>query len=283
MRHFLIVLVAVALTQGLGPSAHAQSGPVIELDPPARGSADALDEAYGQSQQSIEVLRYEGVDDIIRMLQDSTGEIARLRSQIETEESVAFDDIVDTLQRVSERFWQIAETAPEVVAKRLNELGNLRGVQREIGANIDELQNSVSQLERRNRTIDSELTLAEERQEPSQRLEIEKQMNASIINSYETAIANWELFATRHERALEILEEQNTSVEDLLFALQANARVYGAAADAARLTREVRTVLTELDQLIHIGDVVNDLVKSWDDLDIIMEELRLDFHRIPGF
>ncbi len=287
----LIVLSMLAL--GLAPtgvsSTAAQTGSgmanevIIDPSLAREGTADALEDAYGQSRESIDVLRFEGVDQIIRMLNESTGEIAGLRARIETGDEVAFDDIVDTLQRVSERFWQIAETAPEVVAKRLGELGNLKTVQRQIGANIEELESSIAQLERRNVTLGSELELAARREEPSQRLQIEKQMNASIINSYKTAVANWELFEVRHAGALEILEEQNTSVEDLLFALQANARVYGAAADAARLTREVRTALNELDQLINIGDVVNELVQSWDDLDIVMDELRLDFHQAPGF
>ncbi|MEO1019197.1 MAG: hypothetical protein AAFY56_16125 [Pseudomonadota bacterium] len=287
MRNVNVVLAGCfAMSLLFAGSTNAQSpndDAIIDPSLAREGTADALDEAYGQSRESIEVLRFEGVEDIIRMLRDSTGEIAGLRSRIETEEQVEFDEIVDTLERVSQRFWEIADSAPEIVSSRLRELGNLKGVQRQIGTNIDELQASIDRLKQRNGTLERELELAAEREEPSQRLQIEKQMNASIINSYNTAIANWELFELRHGRALEILEDQNTSVEDLLFALQANARVYGAAADAARLTREVRTVLDELDQLIHIGDVVTELVRSWDDLDIIMDELRLDFHRIPGF
>jgi len=285
----LVILGGVGLA---GPGLAQEGGekripPLIgpEAAPVERmpGTAEELGEAYDETRKSIEALSFEGVGDILNMLEDSTSEIRTLRERIESNEEVGYDDVVRTLERVSQRFWRIAEEAPEIIQSRLDELGDLKAVQRRIGANIDELISTVGRLKERNKTLEREIELAEERGESTRRLEIERQMNASIVNSHETAIANWELFELRHARALEVLEEQSMGVEDLLFALQANARVYAAAADAARVTREVRTALDELDQVIHIGDVVNDLVKSWDDLDIIMEELRLDFHEIPGF
>jgi hypothetical protein len=183
-------------------------------------------------------------------------------------------EIAKEIGRVAKSFRSISEMAPDVFQRRLNEIRDIEKIGARADFRIADAKARQKQLEKDNVAISKMLRNEALPASELEKLRLTRQANEAEAHSLEAAVAAWSFFSERHDRIVERIDDQSEDLDVFFHALRENARVYEAAASTLNLANSIREALADLDSLKNLDALRSELVKSWDDLMKIVDEVN---------
>jgi len=225
------------------------------------------------------------IPDILAALDRNIEATRRIRELAEAEETLTDEQIQQIgaeIAEIAESFQQIADVAPEVFARRWQEISTLEAVGNAIGFRIADARATLEELRADNQQIQQELLNAELTRADIEKRRLTQQANNAEIQSLEAAMIAWEIFAERHTEVMDRMGDQTEDLDIFFHALRENARVYRAAAQTLNLAKSLRDALADLETIGTLELMRSQLVQSWGDLMRIVDEVNDGLILQPG-
>jgi chromosome segregation ATPase len=213
---------------------------------------------------------------------EATRRIRELAVATETLTDEQIQQIGAEIAEIAESFQQIADVAPDVFARRWQEISTLEAVGNAIGFRIADARATLEELRDDNQQIQQELLNAELTRADIEKRRLTQQANNAEIQSIEAAMIAWEIFADRHTEVMDRMGDQTEDLDIFFHALRENARVYRAAAQTLNLAKSLRDALADLETIGTLELMRSQLVQSWGDLMRIVDEVNDGLILQPG-
>lgn len=290
MARFLVIAVA-AMTLGAGsPAALAQSQPgpttlregveAMPHDQALRYLGETLGRAIEATQNDPTI------PDILEALDLNIAATRRIRGYIDDDGATVGDAqiaaIAEEIGAIARSFRAIAELAPGVFERRWQEISNIDAIGTAIGFRIATANARVAELRAENEQIDQYLRSTTLTRAQIEMLRLTRTANDAEAHSIEAAIAAWNYFSERQSDVMARLGDQSEDLGVFFHALRENARVYEAAAQTLGIANSLTLALRDLSTIENLESLRSEIVKSWDDLMKIVDEVSNGLALQPG-
>lgn len=268
------------------PAAMAQSDPIDSqaIEDAAHDEAlRLLGEALGQSVEATQ--SDPTIPDILTALEENIDATRRIRELAEAEDELTdeqMQQIGEEIGGIADSFQAIADTAPEVFARRYQEIANLEAIGEAIGFRIADARARLEDLRDDNDAIQDNLVDGDLSRSEVEKLRLTQQANNAEIQSLEAAIIAWDVFSDRHAEVMDRMGDQSEDLDVFFHALRENARVYRAAAQTLSLANSLNAALADLETIETLEVMRGQLVESWGDLMRIVDEVNGGLTLQPG-
>ena len=225
------------------------------------------------------------IPDILAALDANIAATRRIRELAETEETLTdeqIQQIAAEIAGIADSFQQIADVAPDVFARRWQEISTLDAIGNAIGFRIADARAHLEELRTDNDRIRQDLLTAELTPAEIEKHRLTQQANNAEIQSLEAAMIAWEIFSGRHAEVMDRMGDQTEDLDVFFHALRENARVYRAAAQTLNLAKSLRDALADLETIGTLELMRTQLVQSWGDLMRIVDEVNDGLILQPG-
>lgn len=281
------ILIATGMAAGLAPPALAQSEPGLvreQVDTlPHDEALQLLGESLGDSVQATQ--SDPSIPEILKSLDDSIVATRRIREMVEESDVVTDEQIAEIAKEIgdiADSFRAIADMAPGVFERRWAELASIDAIGEEIGFRIADANSRIQELKNGNAAIDKHVRNETLTQAQIEKLRLTRQANEAEMHSLEAAVAAWNYFSERHQSVMTRLGDQSEDLDVFFHALRENARVYEAAAQTLGIANSLKLALNDLSSIENLDSLRSELVKSWDDLMKIVDEVNDGLQLQPG-
>jgi len=225
------------------------------------------------------------IPDILDALDANIAATRRLRELVDgdttvTEEQMA--EIAAEITTIAKSFGAIAELAPGVFERRLDQLGNIDAIGQEVGFRIADAKARLEALRQGNVEIDGYVRSETLTPPEIEKLRLTRQANDAEMHSLEAAVAAWTYFSERHADVVTRLGDQSANLDVFFHALKENARVYDSAARTLNMANSLNLALSTLGRVEDLDSLRSDLVRSWTDLMKIVDEVNDGLMLQPG-
>ncbi len=279
-------LLAGALVVAGVPSAAQPVGPdpaVVEALP----HDEALKLLGGALRDSVTNAQSDpSIPEILAALDRNIAATRRIRDLAGAEGAVideqTMTEIAGEVATIARSFREIAEMAPDVFRRRLQELGTIEAVGDQVGFRIADARSRLAELADDNRRIQETLRTRQLSQAEIEKLRLTQQANNAETHSLDAAIEAWGFFGDRHGQVMEKMADQSEDLDVFFHALRENARVYEAAAQTLNLANSLKLALSELESVQNLDAMRSSLVESWGDLMRIVDEVNEGLLLQPG-
>lgn len=275
---YAAVSVMPAVAQELGPDPA-----IIEAlphDEALKALGGALRESVTRSQSDP------SIPEILAALDRNIAATRRIRDFVGAEGAVideqTMTDIAGEVSTIARSFREIAEMAPDVFRRRMQELGTIDAVGDQVGFRIADARSRLAELEQDNQRIQNALRNDQLRQSEIEKMRLTQQANNAESHSLTAAIEAWGFFGDRHGQIMEKMADQSEDLDVFFHALRENARVYEAAAQTLNLANSLKLALSELESVQNLDAMRSSLVESWGDLMRIVDEVNEGLLLQPG-
>ena len=225
------------------------------------------------------------IPDILAALDQNIEATRRIR-ELAVAEDVLTDEQIQQISEeiggIADSFQRIADVAPEVFARRWQEISTLDAIGNAIGFRIADARARLEELRVDNEAIQQELLTAELTRADIEKRRLTQQANNAEIQSLEAAMIAWEIFAERHGEVMDRMGDQTEDLDVFFHALRENARVYRAAAQTLNLAKSLQDALADLETIGTLELMRSQLVQSWGDLMRIVDEVNDGLILQPG-
>jgi hypothetical protein len=240
---------------------------------------EALGNAVGATQTDPTI------PDILDALDRNIEATRRIRELAEatdvlTDEQV--QQIAAEIGGIADAFQEIADVAPEVFARRWQEISTLEAIGDAIGFRVAEANARLDQLHADNAQIAQDLVNANLSRVELEKRRLTQQANNAEIQSLEAAMVAWQIFSDRHTEVMARMGDQTDDLEIFFHALNENARVYRAAAQTLNLAKSLREAIADIETIGTLDLMRSQLVQSWGDLMRIVDEVNNGLILQPG-
>jgi hypothetical protein len=257
--------------------------------PAAAQPASGGDEAGLSHEEALKGLGEELTDSVHRSQSDPTipqilSELdrnieatRRMRQLLDSGNEITGEHVKEIAREISEiaqSFRTIADLAPGVFERRLAEISSIDRIGAAVDFRIADARSAMKELAADNEAIGEMLRNKTLPASEIEKLRLTRQANEAELHSLEAAVAAWSFFAERQGEIDQRIEDQSEDLDVFFHALKENARVYEAAARTLKLASSVREALGDLDSLKNLDALRLQLVKSWDDLMQIVDEVN---------
>jgi hypothetical protein len=269
-------LVIIAVMLAPGSPARAQSGEqaqerILPHDEALKGLGRELTESVHRSQSDPTI------PEILSELDRNIAATRRMRELLESGNEITGEHVGEIAREIGEiagSFREIAELAPGVFERRLAEISSIDRIGSNVDFRIADARAEMKELATNNEAIGEMLRNETLPASEIEKLRLTRQANEAELHSLEAAVAAWSFFAERQSEIVKRIEDQSDDLDVFFHALKENARVYDAAAQTLKLASSVREALGDLDSLQNLDALRLQLVKSWDDLMKIVDEVN---------
>lgn len=217
------------------------------------------------------------IPEILSELDANIAATRKVRELLDSESELT-DERVKEISRevgkIAQSFRRIADMAPGVFERRLDEVANIDRVGSRVDFRIADARARMEQLSADNAAIKEMLRNETLPSSEIEKLRLTRQANDAEMHSLEAALAAWSFFAERHDEIRTRIDEQSQDLDVFFHALRENARVYEAASSTLNLANSIREALSDVDSLQNLDVLRSHLVKSWDDLMKIVDEVN---------
>jgi chromosome segregation ATPase len=225
------------------------------------------------------------IPDILAALDQNIEATRRIR-ELAVAEDILTDEQIQQISEeiggIADSFQRIADVAPEVFARRWQEISTLDAIGNAIGFRIADARARLEELRVDNEAIQQELLTAELTRSDIEKRRLTQQANNAEIQSLEAAMIAWEIFAERHGEVMDRMGDQTEDLDVFFHALRENARVYRAAAQTLNLAKSLQDALADLETIGTLELMRSQLVQSWGDLMRIVDEVNDGLILQPG-
>jgi chromosome segregation ATPase len=281
------VMIATGMAASLDTAAFAEGDAGIvreQVDAlPHDEALQLLGEALGDSVEATQ--SDPSIPEILKALDDSIVATRRIREMVEEADIVTDEQIAEVAAEIGEiadSFRAIADHAPQVFERRWAELASIDAIGEEIGFRIADANSRIEELKNGNAAIDKHVRNETLTQSQIEKLRLTRQANDAEMHSLEAAVAAWNYFSERHESVMVRLGDQSEDLDVFFHALRENARVYEAAAQTLGIANSLKLALSDLSSIENLDTLRGELVKSWDDLMKIVDEVNEGLLLQPG-
>jgi hypothetical protein len=225
------------------------------------------------------------IPDILAALDANIAATRRIRELAETTETLTdeqIQQIAAEIAGIANSFQQIADVAPDVFARRWQEIATLEAIGNAIGFRIADARARLEELRTDNDRIQQDLVAAELTRAEIEKHRLTQQANNAEIQSLEAAMIAWDIFSGRHAEVMARMGDQTEDLDVFFHALRENARVYSAAAQTLNLAKSLRDALADLETIGTLELMRTQLVQSWGDLMRIVAEVNDGLILQPG-
>ena len=280
--------LALALVLALVSTAPAVSQ-VAPIDPQAIEDAAhdealrLLGEALGRTVEATQT--DPTIPDILFALEENIAATQRIRELAENEDALTDEQMQQIgveIAGIADSFQQIADIAPEVFARRYQDISNLDAIGEAIGYRIADARARLEDLRDDNQQIQNDLLNGELTRADVEKRRLTQQANNAEVQSLEAAMIAWDVFAQRHGEVMDRMGDQTEDLDVFFHALRENARVYRAAAQTLSLANSLRAALADLETIEMLDVMRSQLVQSWGDLMRIVDEVNNGLILQPG-
>ncbi len=236
-----------------------------------KGLGQALTESVHRSQSDPTIHQ------ILSELDRNITATRRMRELFESGNEITGEHVKEIAREISDiagSFRKIAELAPGVFERRLNEISSIERIGAKVDFRIADARSQMKELAANNNAIGGMLRNETLPASEIEKLRLTRQANEAELHSLEAAVAAWSFFAERQNEVVQRIDDQSEDLDVFFHALKENARVYEAAAQTLKLASSVREALGDLDSLKNLDALRIQLVKSWDDLMKIVDEVN---------
>ena len=269
-------LVIIAVMLAPDAPARAQSGEqaeerILPHDEALKGLGRELTESVHRSQSDPTI------PEILSELDRNIAATRRMRELLESGNEITGEHVEEIAREIGEiagSFREIAELAPSVFERRLAEISSIDRIGSNVDFRIANARAEMKELASNNEAIGNMLRNETLPASEIEKLRLTRQANEAELHSLEAAVAAWSFFAERQSEIVTRIEDQSDDLDVFFHALKENARVYEAAAQTLKLASSVREALGDLDSLQNLDALRMQLVKSWDDLMKIVDEVN---------
>lgn len=269
-------LVIIAVMLAPDAPARAQSGEqaeerILPHDEALKGLGRELTESVHRSQSDPTI------PEILSELDRNIAATRRMRELLESGNEITGEHVEEIAREIGEiagSFREIAELAPSVFERRLAEISSIDRIGSNVDFRIADARAEMKELASNNEAIGNMLRNETLPASEIEKLRLTRQANEAELHSLEAAVAAWSFFAERQSEIVTRIEDQSDDLDVFFHALKENARVYEAAAQTLKLASSVREALGDLDSLQNLDALRMQLVKSWDDLMKIVDEVN---------
>lgn len=242
-----------------------------------------LGEALGRSVEATQ--SDPTIPDILQALDENILATQRIRELAEAEDELTDEQMQQIgieIGGIADSFQAIADAAPEVFARRYQEISNLETVGQAIGFRIADARARLEDLRDDNERIQDELLNGDLSRAEVEKHRLTQQANNAEIQSVEAAMIAWDVFSERHSEVMDRMGDQSEDLDVFFHALRENARVYRAAAQTLSLANSLRAALADLETIETLDLMRAQLVQSWGDLMRIVDEVNNGLILQPG-
>jgi len=204
----------------------------------------------------------------------ATGKVRELLKGKEPVDDARVAEIAKEIGALAKSYRRIADLAPDVFQRRLNEIRHIEKIGDEANFRIADARSRMKELARDNDAIAKMLRNQSLPASEIEKLRLTRQANEAETHSLEAAVAAWTYFAERHDKIVQRIDDQSEDLDVFFHALRENARVYEAAASTLNLATSIKEALRDVDSLKNLDALRTELVKSWDDLMKIVDEVN---------
>jgi chromosome segregation ATPase len=225
------------------------------------------------------------IPDILAALDANIAATRRIRELAETEETLTdeqIQQIAAEIAGIADSFQRIADAAPDVFARRWQEISTLEAIGNAVGFRIADARTRLEELRTDNDRIQQDLLAAELTRAEIEKHRLTQQANNAEIQSLEAAMIAWDIFSGRHAEVMQRMGDQTEDLDVFFHALRENARVYNAAAQTLNLAKSLRDALADLETIGTLELMRTQLVQSWGDLMRIVDEVNDGLILQPG-
>ena len=201
----------------------------------------------------------------------------RMRELLESGNEITGEHVKEIAREISEiaaSFRKIADLAPGVFERRLNEISSIERIGSTVDFRIADARSQMKELAANNSAIGNMLRNETLPASEIEKLRLTRQANEAELHSLEAAVAAWSFFAERQSEVVRRIDDQSEDLDVFFHALKENARVYEAAAQTLKLASSVKDALGDLDSLKNLDALRIQLVESWDDLMKIVDQVN---------
>ena len=283
-----MLIAAAALWLAPVASALAQEAPP---DPAAAAEALPHDEALqllgGALRDTVTRTQSDqSIPEIMAALDRNIAATRRIRELAGAEGAVLSEeqlrDIAAEVNTIARSFREIADMAPEVFQRRLQEVRTIDAVGDQVGFRIADARATIAELERDNQRIQNALRSEQLSPAEIEKLRLTQQANNAESHALTAAIEAWGFFADRHGQIVDRMADQSEDLDVFFHALKENARVYEAAAQTLNLANSLKMALSDLETVQNLDAMRSELVQSWGDLMRIVDEVNEGLLLQPG-
>ena len=225
------------------------------------------------------------IPDILDAMNRNIEATRRIRELAEAEDNLTDEQIHQIgieIAGIADSFQLIADVAPEVFARRWQEISTLDAIGDAIGFRIADARLRLEELHADNDMIQQELLNAELTLADVEKRRLTQQANNAEIQSLGAAMIAWEIFSERHTEVMDRMGDQTEDLDVFFHALRENARVYRAAAQTLNLAKSLQDAVADLETIGTLELMRSQLVQSWGDLMRIVDEVNNGLILQPG-
>ncbi len=280
------VMFGLALATFGGSAAFAQVTPIDPqlIEDAAHDEAlRLLGEALGQAVEATQT--DPTIPDILFALEENIAATRRIRELAENEAALTVEQMQQIgaeIAGIAESFQMIADIAPEVFARRWQEISTLEMIGDAIGFRIADARASLEDLRLDNQRIQNDFLNGNLTRAEIEKRRLTQQANNAEIQALEAAMIAWDVFGQRHAQVMDRMGDQTEDLDVFFHALRENARVYRAAAQTLSLANSLRAALGDLEAIETLELMRAQLVQSWGDLMRIVDEVNDGLILQPG-
>lgn len=234
-----------------------------------------LGEALGDSVSATQ--SDPSIPDILKALDNSIAATKDVRAMVESGDKVSDEQMAEVAKRIdgiAKSFRAIADLAPDVFQRRMDELSDIDTIGSVIGFRIADARARIVSLKAQNAEIDKQLRGNTLSRSQIEMMGLTRRANEAEMRSIEAAVSAWSYFSERHAAVTARLADQSEDLQVFFHALRENARVYEAAAQTLGIANSLKLALRDLSTVENLNALRSELVKSWDDLMKIVEEVN---------
>lgn len=288
-RFVVIAVAALVLGAGTPPPAAAQTAPgpttlrdgveAMPHDQALRYLGETLGRAVEATQSDPTI------PDILEALDLNIAATRRIRGYVDDSQTIGDEQIAaiaEEIGAIARSFRAIAELAPGVFERRWQEISNIDAIGTAIGFRIADANARLSELRTENEQIDQYLRNDTLTRAQIEMLRLTRTANDAESHSIEAAIAAWNYFSERQADVMTRLGDQSEDLGVFFHALRENARVYEAAAQTLGIANSLTLALRDLSAIENLEQLRSEIVRSWDDLMKIVDEVSNGLALQPG-
>jgi hypothetical protein len=287
-RHMLVAVAVLALGAVTVPAgAQTQPGPTVLREGIEAMPHDQALRYRGETLgKSVEATQSDpSIPDILQALDLNIEATRRIRGMVDGSEALGDEQIAEIageIANIARSFRAVAELAPGVFERRWQELSSIEAIGAAIGFRIAGANARLTELRTENESIDRYLRESTLTRAQIEMLRLTRTANEAEAHSIEAAIAAWNYFSERQADVVARLGDQSEDLGVFFHALRENARVYEAAAQTLGIANSLKLALRDLSTIEHLESLRSEIVRSWDDLMKIVDEVSNGLMLQPG-
>ena len=184
----------------------------------------------------------------------------------EKEDSEKFEIILDGIGEISDFYNDLAERRDAVKKKLKSYINDIQNFE-------DTIDNKVANEELINNNLLLDLEKLNINVSNSKRHKIKKLNLSKRLEFSRRRIEMLVSFKENYSKLLPVMSSANQSIDDFIFVVIQSSSVYDDAYKTLKLQKDINDAYRTLDDLNSLDYLSNDIVKSWSDLESIVDTL----------